>query len=262
MKLRLPYLLLIGLLLIVFSLAGIYSGDQGDAEENDFIMGTPVRVKVRGPKAHHLATLAFNEMKRFDRLLSTFKPDSEISLLNKGVEVALSPETVECLKLADEIKVLSDGVFDVKFSGKIDLGAIGKGFAVEKARQLIMKSGAKSGIIDMRSSIAVFGDRTWKIGVRHPQDKDKLLGTIELRDGESLSTSGNYERGQHIIDPRSDRPADLCQSVTVVGTNAATVDALSTAIFVLGPRHGFKVRTLIVDKEGKIFDDNSGVKLR
>ncbi|OGB88017.1 hypothetical protein A3H38_05920 [candidate division WOR-1 bacterium RIFCSPLOWO2_02_FULL_46_20] len=262
MKLRLPYLLLIGLLLVAFSLARIYSRGQMDAEKNDFIMGTPVRVKVHGPNAHRLVTLAFNEIKRFDRLLSTFKPESEVSLLNKGAGLELSPETAECLKLADEIFRLSGGAFNIRHSGKIDLGGIGKGFAVEKARQLIMKSGAESGIIDMRSSIAVFGDRTWTVGVRHPLDKDKILGTIELKDEESLSTSGNYERGQHIIDPRKGRPADLCQSVTVVGTNAATVDALSTAIFVLGPQHGLNVRALIVDKEGQIIDDNSGVKLR
>ncbi|MFH1683474.1 MAG: FAD:protein FMN transferase, partial [Candidatus Margulisiibacteriota bacterium] len=94
-----------------------------------------------------------------------------------------------------------------------------------------------------------------------------LLGTIELKDGQSLATSGDYERGKHIIDPRTGRPANLCQSVTVIGKNAAETDALSTAIFVLGPEEGMKlvrkldVKAVIVSKNGIIYD-NFGFKLR
>ena len=122
-------------------------------------------------------------------------------------------------------------------------------------------------MIDMRSSIAVFGDKTWKIGVQHPRDSTALLGVVELTHGQSLATSGDYERGQHILDPRTGEPADKCQGVTVIGQNAAIADALATAVFVLGPRQGLRlvellpeIEALIVDREGKIIQ-SSGFEL-
>jgi thiamine biosynthesis lipoprotein len=83
-----------------------------------------------------------------------------------------------------------------------------------------------------------------------------------------LATSGDYERGPHIIDPRTGRPASKVQGVTVIGRNAAVTDALSTALFVLGPQAGIELietlpeaEALLVDKKGRIFR-SSGFNLR
>ncbi|OGC21359.1 hypothetical protein A2291_07670 [candidate division WOR-1 bacterium RIFOXYB2_FULL_42_35] len=222
-------------------------------------MNTPVIVRVEGPDA----IIAIDEIRRLDNLFNKFSPDSEITKLNRGEKINLSEDTVQCLKLAEEMKRLTNGAFDVGLGAgtglRLDLGGIAKGYAVEKARHLLLKSGAKSGIIDMRSSIAVFGRRSWKIGIQHPREKDKLLGIVELQEGQALSTSGDYERGQHIVDPRTHKSARKCQSVTLVGTNAAQLDALSTAVFVLGSVKGLQlleglveVEGLVVDAEGKI----------
>jgi thiamine biosynthesis lipoprotein len=117
----------------------------------------------------------------------------------------------------------------------------------------------------MHSSIAVIGG-PWKIGILDPRNQ-KILGTVVLNDGEALSTSAQYEQPGHITDPRSGRPAGNCLSVTVITGDAALADALSTAVFVLGPVEGmklikkFKAEAVIVDKNGKVYD-NFGFKLR
>jgi len=251
MKLRPLYILII-LLLIVFAFIRSYPKFGSSAEKNAYVMGTPVRVKVTGANAGRLGDLGIEEIRRLDQLFSTFKPQSEISRLNAGEKIKLSLDASKILEQSARIKKSTDGAFDVKYSGKIDLGAIGKGYAVESSRQLLMKLGAKSAIIDMRSSIAVMGPKTWKIGIQHPRKKNKLLGVTELSDGQSLATSGDYERGLHIIDPRIHEPAETCWSVTIVGTNATETDALSTAVYVLGAKKGLALIESLPGIEGLI----------
>ncbi len=270
------------LLLIAIAFEITYTRFIYSAERTAYLMGTPVRVKVNGQNSPHLARRAIWEIKRIDRLFSRFKPNSEVSLINKLAGLAplqVSNETFDCIKLAVKINKLSRGAFDItmghprsltidsklrkiylKRKGiEINLGGIGKGFAAESARKLLLKKGAKSGMIDMRSSIAVFGQKTWKIGIQHPREKDAIMGTVELKNGESLATSGDYERGNHIIDPRTGKPTRGCQSVTIIGKDAAEADALSTAVFVLAPKQGMQlieslpgIEGLIVDAGGKI----------
>ena len=113
-------------------------------------------------------------------------------------------------------------------------------------------------MIDMRSTIAVFGPKVWEIGVQHPRQPSVLLGKVKLSGNQSLATSGDYERGQHIIDPSTQAPATRCQSVTIIGSNAAETDALATAVFVLGPDQGLQLieylpgfEALIIDRDGQ-----------
>jgi len=116
-------------------------------------------------------------------------------------------------------------------------------------------------MIDMRSSIAILGG-PFKIGIRHPRNKNEILGIITANGVDAISTSGDYEQGPHIIDPKTKKPAVLCQSVTVVTDNAGMADALSTGIFVLGPKRGLdlakklNIRVLIVASDGKIYSHN------
>lgn len=212
------------------------------AERSALLMGTPVTVTVSGPRADRLAGLALDEIRRLERELLRDSADYQA-----------------CLKQAKKLRRVSGGAFDPRYGGEVDLRGIGKGYAVEAARALLMKNGAKSGMIDMRSSIAFFGSRSWRIGVQDPRDREKMLGVLVLTGGQSLATSGDYERGRHIIDPRSGRPAGLCRAVTVVGQNAAETDALSTALFVLGPVEGLAlaaslpgIEALIVDARGEV----------
>jgi len=249
---RKPRSLFAGFLFVLVLALIIYSffKTQSVVEKRAFLMGCPVEIKVEG--ARGLGDLAISEISRLDKLFNAYDPNSEISRLNRGEKFKVSPDTKNILELSDQIRKLTNGAFNVKYSGSIDLGAIGKGYAVESARQLLLKSGAKSGIIDMRSSIAVSGDKIWKIGIQHPREKNKLLGIVELKDGQSLGTSGDYERGLHIIDPKTGEPAETMWSITIVGTNAAVVDALSTGVYVLGAKKGMELIESRPDIEGLI----------
>lgn len=124
---------------------------------------------------------------------------------------------------------------------ELDLGAVAVGAAVDDAVGLARAAGAIAGLVDAGGDIRVFGDRDWRIGVRHPR-AESVCRVLVLRD-RAVSTSGDYQkyfeadgrRWCHIIDPRTGRPASECASVTVVAPTALTADAWSTALFVLGP---------------------------
>ncbi len=135
---------------------------------------------------------------------------------------------------------------------ELDLGGIAKGYAVDCMVRVLKKKGAQSGLVNAGGDIYAFGSRpggrAWRVGIRHPRDKDSLLEAIQLRD-EAAATSGDYEnfffigkrRFSHIIDPRSGRPAQPALSVTVVAGSATEADFLSTALFVLGQTKGKKL---------------------
>lgn len=293
MKVRPAYVIIFFLLIAaVFEL--YYTRLPATFERTAGVMGTTVRVKVTGPGAPRETMRAVDEIKRLDRLLSKFNPAGEIGLINRlagRAPLEVSQDTFDVLKLAVKVDRLSHGAFDITLGQPeslildernrkveirtqstehrtqgLDLGGIGKGYAVEAARRLLLKQGVKSAIIDMHSSMAVIGNG-WRIGVQDPRRRKNVLEIITLNDGESLSTSAQYEQPGHLIDPRTGKPADKCLSVTVVGKDAGLADALSTAIFVLGPSEGMRlaksagVRAIIIDKNG-IIHDNFGLKLR
>ena len=281
-------------LLLVWLLISSYQGCLPlPAERTAQVMGTTVRVKVNGWGAPHWTNRALWEIKRLEKIFNKFDPESEISLINKlggRAPLQVSEDTWSILKLAQAVNRVSGGAFDVTLGHPdslvldeknrqvelrtrstehgawgIDLGGIGKGYAVESARRLLMMKGVKSAIIDAHSSIAVIGNG-WRVGIQDPGGR-KLDGIVILNDGDALSTSGQYEQPGHIIDPRTGRSADRCLSVTVIAKDAALADALSTAVFVLGPGAGqkllqrFGAKALIIDRNGKTYD-SLGVKLR
>jgi thiamine biosynthesis lipoprotein len=148
---------------------------------------------------------------------------------------------------------------------KIDLGAIGKGYAVDRAVQVLRDAGIKGAIVDAGGDLRLLGSRPgkdfWRIGVRHPREASRLLLNLELIDT-AIVTSGDYERFfmagddryHHLIDPRTGYPAAQCQSVTVIAPEAADADAYATAAFVLGPVEGFRFLRDLPGVEGVIVD--------
>lgn len=144
---------------------------------------------------------------------------------------------------ASRIQFLRRGV-------ELNLGSIGKGWAVDRAIELLMRRGACHALVHGgQSSVRAFGHRRradgglrgWPVGLRHPLLPNRRLATFHLRDA-ALGTSGSgtqffVENGQklgHILDPRTGRPAEGVLSATVVATTAADADALATALYVLG----------------------------
>jgi thiamine biosynthesis lipoprotein len=185
-----------------------------------------------------------------------------------------------CLPAADAVAAARrlvdyrDVVLDVqartlflKRSGmRLGLGGIAKAYIAERAADLAAASGAHHILIDAGGDVVARGrnrERPWTVGIRDPRSASRLLATLAL-DHEVVATSGDYEhfvdidghRYHHLLDPRTGWPASASRSATVVAPNGAVAEALSTALFVLGPPglailSGFaQTAALLVDGQG------------
>ena len=134
----------------------------------------------------------------------------------------------------------------------VDLGAIAKGYAVDRAVAALERGGIGSGMVVGGGNIAFVGlppgRPHWNIGVRHPRDKTSEVGVIHVASG-AVATSGEYEkyvilngkRYSHIIDPKTGWPVESnVASVSILAPTAEEADALSTAVFVMGAKEGMK----------------------
>ncbi len=287
-------------------------------------MGTIVSIMAvsRDKKAAQEAVHAgFQEIKRLEQLLSTWRTDSELSRVNAeagrravrvsqetmelvarslemarqtggGFNIAVGPavelwsvterqtipneETLRQLKpLVDwssiELDERASTIFLPREGMRIDVGGIGKGYAADRAVEVMKRAGASGGVVALSGDIKTFGSLSdsggFTVGIRHPRQEDMLLATITLQD-EAISTAGDYERYferegiryHHILDPVTLLPARDCQSVTVVAPDGTTADGLDTGIFVMGRERGMAlaeqlpgVGAVIVDGEGKVW---------
>lgn len=142
-------------------------------------------------------------------------------------------------------RVLADGNTVTMPQGfALDLGGIGKGYAAERLRSLLLQAGVRSALLSLGGNVSVIGTKpdgsAWRVAVQHPEGG--FLGTVEAAD-ECVVTSGGYQRFferdgvryHHILDPQTGRPAESgLSSATVVSGDDTAADALSTALFVMG----------------------------
>jgi len=161
-------------------------------------------------------------------------------------------------------------------NAELDLGGIAKGYAVDRAIQVLKDYGVKAALVNAGGDIRIYGmrpgrffsRRPFRIAIQHPRDEAKILGIVKLSGDRAIATSGDYERYfiqdgvryHHILDPATGRPARGCISVTITAPTALEADALATGVFVLGPQRGLElierlpeVEGIIVDPEGKIY---------
>lgn len=156
-------------------------------------------------------------------------------------------------------------IFLPKPGMRIDVGGIGKGYAADRAVEVMRKMGAQGGVVALSGDIKTFGDlpgmKGFPVGIRHPRQEGALVATIDLKN-EAISTAGDYERYfeqdgiryHHILDPVSLEPARKCQSVTVIAAEGTVADGLDTGIFVLGPERGMALVERLPDVEAVIID--------
>ncbi len=154
---------------------------------------------------------------------------------------------------------------------KIGFGGIGKGFAADKAKQLLINKGVTAGIINASGDMNTWGKQPdgsyWKVAITNPMNKNKAFALLPLKKG-AIVTSGNYEkyvifngkRYTHIIDPRTGIPSSGIISVSVFAASAELADALATSIFVMGKEIGINrinqipnIECIVVDDKGKVF---------
>jgi thiamine biosynthesis lipoprotein len=153
---------------------------------------------------------------------------------------------------------------------EIGLGGIGKGYAMDRAMAVLSDHGVHDAMVMAGGDTLIRGkngDDFWRVGLRDPDNADGVLAVLPLED-QAVSTSGDYERFflkdgvryHHILDTTTGYPATQCRSVTILAADAITSDALSTTVFVLGPKRGLAlveqlddVEAIIIDRRGKLY---------
>ena len=154
--------------------------------------------------------------------------------------------------------------------GRIDVGALGKGYATEKTAQYLLEKRCSSYVLNIGGNIRIIGTKVdgtgWNTGVKNPSGTPKYAIYLNIKDT-SCVTSGDYERYyeyegkkyHHIIDKDTLMPADYFSSITILVKNSGLADALSTALFSMSYEDGKKlvdtlegVEVIWIDKEGKV----------
>ena len=141
----------------------------------------------------------------------------------------------------------------LKNSGmKIGFGAIGKGYAADMAKSILIQNDVKSGIINASGDLTAWGKKPsgkdWMVAIVNPLNKNKIFSWLPIKN-KAVVTSGNYERFvnfkgklySHIIDPRTGYPSEGILSVTIFTEKAELADALATSVFVLGEEIGMNL---------------------
>jgi len=266
-------------------------------------MATTFEVAAYGANRDYLAAVVnevFEEIDRLEAQLSNYRPDSEVSYINRAAAhhpVVVEPGLFGLIRDAIRYSSETAGAFDItigpllkawgfvqkkgrvpeaaeiaqmlktvgyahvklnaaartlwfdELGVQLDLGGIGKGFAVDRTVEILRSSGVTRALVSSgTSSIFALGAppdaRTWDITLRDPFDAQKAADVIHLKNC-SLSTSGNYENFfeengkiySHILDPVTGRPVEGMLSAAVLALSATESEALSTAFFVMGPEH-------------------------
>ncbi|MEV0634244.1 FAD:protein FMN transferase [Streptomyces sp. NPDC050619] len=200
----------------------------------EHVMGFPVSLRIDDPDVPESAADAvFAWLREVDVRFSPFKPDSEVSRLDRGEVVELSADLTEVLDLCEHYRVATGGAFDVRLPGRgLDPCAVVKGWSVQRAAELLTAAGARRFCLNAGGDVVAAGG-PWRVGVRHPEHADKLCTVLDLTDA-AVATSARYERGDHIIDGRTGRPATGLLSLTVVAPTLAEADSVATAAFAMG----------------------------
>ncbi|HTM46726.1 MAG TPA: FAD:protein FMN transferase [Polyangiaceae bacterium] len=292
-------------------------------------MGTKIRLvsdtthQISEDQLNDAFAAALTEIRRLEALMTTWKPDSELSQVNAnpGQWRTISRETLEVLQKSRWASELSGGAFDITFRSmgniwkfgdaaeaspqlpdpqllkqriklidfhkveldaaksqvrlapntSVDLGGIAKGYAVDRAANILKQRGVQSFLLQAGGDLYGAGvkpDGTpWTSGIRDPRgEKEEPFALIQLQD-HAFSTAGDYARAfildgkryHHIIDPKTGYPATRSRSVTIWSKDAFTADAIDDAVFILGPEKGLPlvesldgVGVVIVDSKNHV----------
>lgn len=309
---------------LICFLMNMFGYSQNIYKQNFMLMGCDFGVTVvakDSTEAFKNIKLAYNEMQRIEKLISSWDSNSETSKINNnaGIQpVIVSDELFQLIKRSQSISQLTDGAFDISFASvdklwkfdgsmtnkpsiqdiensvrkinflniklnpdnnsvylkqkgmKIGFGAIGKGYAADKAKALLIEKGVKSGIINASGDLNTWGKQPngehWVIAITNPLNKNNAFATLPLKNN-AVVTSGDYEkfvefdgiRYAHIINPKTGFPTQGILSVTVFAPTAEIADALATSVFVLGKDVGIHRINQLVNIDCIIIDDNGKV---
>lgn len=296
------------LIITLLSYISCSSPDYKIYESQKILMGTLFKIKacaknqITQKQFNETAEMAFAEVSRLESRMSSYNPESIISLVNKnaGIKpVKITDEILEVVGTALEISAQTGGVFDISFGpfGKlwnikhrkappskkeieetkklvnyknivldeknktlflteknmsIGLGGIAKGYAAQKASEILIKNGIKNFIVNAGGDLYFKGAKnkaSWTSAIKDPDGKPANLLTFKVKTDMAVVTSGDYERFfiykgkkyHHIINPNTGYPAEGIKSITVFAADPALADGYATAFFVLGYEKSLKI---------------------
>lgn len=298
------------------------------------LMGNRFEITVVGSDlewADEQIEAAANEIRRIEKLLTTFSTTSETALINKQAGIApvkVSKETLELIQRSHKISKLTQGAFDLTYGSidkslwnfdqtmsalppaavakkmvrlinyrnlvvkeeastvflkekgmRIGFGGIGKGYAADKAKQLLISRGVKSGIVNASGDLVTWGrqpdGKEWTVGIVHPDLKQQPFSYLAISD-HAIATSGNYEKYvlidgkkySHTIDPKTGLPVTGIKSVTIIAPTAELADAMATPVTIMGIEAGLYLvnqlrglACIIIDDKNKIYTSQN-IKLK
>jgi len=231
-------------------------------------MGTIVTIEVLQPNADAAIDRAFGWFREIEARCTRFNPASELMQLvaqpvaQPSVPVPASPILFEAVRFSLMAAEATEGAFDPTTTGHykdifidpeqntitltrpltLDLGAVAKGLAVDAAARELEPF--EDFAIDAGGDLYLGGlnpnAEPWTVGIRHPRREREVIHTLRASN-QAVCTSGDYERGYHIQDPRTGETARSVASATVIAPSAMLADALATAAFVLGPDEGIRL---------------------
>jgi len=266
--------------------------------------------------------LAVEEIKRIEKLLTTFNESSQTNQINKQAGIAavkVDNEVFELIERSIRISSITDGAFDITY-GSIDkklwnfdqtmttlpsvneaksmvrlinykniilnkkestvmlketgmrlgFGGIGKGYAAEMAKALLIRQGVKSGIVNASGDLTTWGNqpngKSWTIGIVDPDHKKQPFSYLDVTNM-AVATSGNYEKYvmidgvkySHTINPKTGLPITGIKSVTIISPNAEIADAMATPVTIMGMKAGLNLINQINYLGCIIIDDHNQI---
>ena len=259
-----------------------------------------------------------DEIKRIERLFTTFKDDSETNLVNRNAGIApvkVSREMFNLIGRAIKISGLTQGAFDLTYGSidkrlwnfdqsmtalpdaqtakkmvrlinykniilneqdctvflkeegmRIGFGGIGKGYAADRAKQIMKAMGAEAGVVNASGDMCTWGVQPngskWTVGIANPDVSGDIISYMNISDL-AVATSGNYEkfvmiggkRYSHTIDPRTGLPVTGIKSVTIITQFAELADAMATPVTIMGINAGMAMINQMNGIEAVIIDD-------
>jgi len=208
------------------------------------VWGTVVTYDVRGEEFDDQIQSAIADSVSFlhqvDEWFSTYRVDSPITALRNGLRsFEQMPEIVQqVLDNCMYLKELTGGVFDPwAVEGGVDPSGYVKGWAADIAADIIVAAGYPNVSVNAAGDVTCRGfqspDMPWVVGIRHPEHAMQVVRSTSVFNG-AIATSGEYERGKHILNPLTGKREVQLTSATVVGPDGGMADALATALVVAG----------------------------
>ena len=177
----------------------------------EHIMGTAIRVEVVAASVDSsIIAAVFAWFREVDERFSMYQTDSEMSRLARGeIEVSgAHPDIAAVLDLCEQVRLTSGGAFDIgrhRADGLLDPTGLVKGWSVDRAAAILVAAGVEGWSINAGGDILTHGrselESSWRIGIQHPRQRDAIAAVVSGTDI-AVATSGAYERGEHIVDPR------------------------------------------------------------